>query len=156
MFSRERSGVRSPLATLGVRPPLATFDSRVVSESEALQRHPERRQARNLSRQTIMGSLRCRVTLPFPRSWSGILNVDTMRTRVQKWGNSLALRIPKPFADEVGLRPSAEVEVFLREGELRVAPVRLRWDLSELLSKVTKRNRHSEVGTGPVRGREVW
>lgn len=79
-----------------------------------------------------------------------------MRTRVQKWGNSLAVRIPKPFADEVGLRPSAEVEVFLKEGELRVAPVRTRWELTDLLSKVTPRNRHAEIETGPVAGREAW
>lgn len=79
-----------------------------------------------------------------------------MRTRIQKWGNSLAVRIPKPFADEVGLQQSTEVEVSVKEGELRVAAVRPRWDLSELLEKVTKRNRHAEVEMGPAAGREVW
>jgi antitoxin MazE len=79
-----------------------------------------------------------------------------MRTRVQKWGNSLAVRIPKPFAEGAGLRPSTEVEIFLEKGELRLAPVRPRWDLNQLLSKVTKRNRHAEVETGPPAGREVW
>jgi antitoxin MazE len=79
-----------------------------------------------------------------------------MRTRIQKWGNSLAVRIPKPFADGAGFRQSTEVEVSLEEGELRVAPVHRRWQLDQLLSKVTKRNRHAEVETGPVAGREVW
>ena len=79
-----------------------------------------------------------------------------MRTRIQKWGNSLAVRIPKPFADEVGLQQSTEVEVSVKEGELRVVAVRPRWDLSELLEKVTKRNRHAEVDTGPLAGREAW
>jgi antitoxin MazE len=79
-----------------------------------------------------------------------------MRTKIQKWGNSLAVRIPKPFAEEAGFQPSTEVEVFLEEGELRVAPVSPRWELSQLLSKVTKRNRHAEVETGPMAGREVW
>jgi mRNA interferase MazF len=79
-----------------------------------------------------------------------------MRTRVQKWGNSLAVRIPKPFAEGAGLRPSTEVDVSLEKGALRLVPVRPRWRLDQLLSKVTKRNRHAEVETGRVAGREAW
>jgi antitoxin MazE len=79
-----------------------------------------------------------------------------MRTRVQRWGNSLALRIPKPLAEEVGLQPSDEVEISLDGGELRVTPARRRWDLETLVSKITEKNAHSEVETGPVRGREAW
>lgn len=79
-----------------------------------------------------------------------------MRTRVQKWGNSLAVRIPKAFADGAGLGPSTEVDVSLENGELRVVPVRPRWRLEELLPRMTKRNVHAEVETGPVRGREAW
>jgi mRNA interferase MazF len=79
-----------------------------------------------------------------------------MRTRVQKWGNSLAVRIPKPFAEGMGLHASTEIEIFLEKGELRVAPARPQWDLNQLLSKVTKGNRHAEVETGPTAGREVW
>jgi antitoxin MazE len=79
-----------------------------------------------------------------------------MRTRVQKWGNSLAVRIPKPFAEGAGLQPSTEVELSLEKGELRVAAARPRWRLDQLLSKVTKRNRHAEIESGPVIGREVW
>ena len=88
----------------------------------------------------------------------GILNVDTkaMRTRVQKWGNSLGLRIPKPFADGAGLRPSSEVELSLEKGELRVASVPPRFRLDQLLSKVTVRNRHPEIETGPAAGQEAW
>ena len=66
------------------------------------------------------------------------------------------MRIPKPFADEAGFQASTEVEVSLEEGELRVAAVRPRWELSRLLEKVTNRNRHAEVETGPLAGREVW
>ncbi|HTY42366.1 MAG TPA: AbrB/MazE/SpoVT family DNA-binding domain-containing protein [Thermoanaerobaculia bacterium] len=42
-----------------------------------------------------------------------------MRTRVQKWGNSLAVRIPKPFAEGAGLKPATEIEVSLEKGTLR-------------------------------------
>ena len=79
-----------------------------------------------------------------------------MRTRVQKWGNSLAVRIPKPFAEGAGLRPAAEVEVSLEKGAVRLTPVRRRWRLRQLLSGVTKRNLHPEVESGSAVGREAW
>ena len=79
-----------------------------------------------------------------------------MRTRVQKWGNSLAVRIPKPFAEGAGLRPSSEVEVSLQRGEVRLRPVRPRWKLRQLLIGVTKKNLHAEVESGPAVGRESW
>ena len=40
-----------------------------------------------------------------------------METRVQKWGNSLALRIPKPLAIQIGLEPNSSVELSLRGKE---------------------------------------
>jgi antitoxin MazE len=79
-----------------------------------------------------------------------------MRTRVQKWGNSLAVRIPKAFAEGAGLRAAAEVELTLQEGRLQVVGVRPRWTLQELLSRVSKRNLHAEVDAGPRVGREIW
>lgn len=79
-----------------------------------------------------------------------------MRTRVQKWGNSLAVRIPKPFAEGAGLRPSSEVEVSLERGEVRLSPVRPRWKLQQLLAGVRKKNLHAEVDAGPAVGREAW
>lgn len=80
-----------------------------------------------------------------------------MKTSVRKWGNSLALRIPKPLADEVGLRENSAVELSLREGELVIAPViRPEPDLEELLAAVTEENLHREVDSGPAMGDEAW
>ena len=80
-----------------------------------------------------------------------------MRTRVQKWGNSLALRIPKSFALEVGLRANAAVELSLVEGALVVQPVTpQRLTLDELLRGVTDDNKPGEWDTGPAVGKEVW
>jgi antitoxin MazE len=80
-----------------------------------------------------------------------------MKTRVQKWGNSLALRIPKSFAAEVGLDPDSAVEMSLRDGKLIVAPAdKPRFTLKQLLAKVTQENLHEEVDTGPAAGGEVW
>ena len=80
-----------------------------------------------------------------------------MRTRVQKWGNSLALRIPKSFATEVGLQRETDVEVSLANGTLVVTPVvKPKPTLKQLLLKVTKENLHHEVATGPAVGKETW
>jgi antitoxin MazE len=80
-----------------------------------------------------------------------------METRVQKWGNSLALRIPKPLADEVGLRENSLVELWLRDNTLVIAPVAKRaFDLTQLLAQVTEENLHREVDTGPAVGGEAW
>ncbi|MFN7988653.1 MAG: AbrB/MazE/SpoVT family DNA-binding domain-containing protein [Thermoanaerobaculia bacterium] len=80
-----------------------------------------------------------------------------MHSKVQKWGNSLALRIPKAFALEVGLREDAAVEVSVRQGHLVVAPVKaLVFDLTDLISGITRRNIHTEVDLGPAAGREAW
>ncbi len=79
-----------------------------------------------------------------------------MRTRIQKWGNSLAVRIPKPYAEEAGLRAAGEVELSVERGELRLVAARKRWRLDELLVGVTKRRLHGEVATGPAVGHEIW
>jgi len=80
-----------------------------------------------------------------------------MKTRVQKWGNSLALRIPKSFADEVGIQKETPVEVSLADGKIVVTPVtKPKLTLEQLLSKVTKENLHHEVDTGSAVGNETW
>ena len=80
-----------------------------------------------------------------------------MRVQVQKWGNSLALRIPKPFAEDVGVSEGTVVDVSVADGRLMaepVAPRRVRLD--DLLHRVTKRNLHGETATGRAVGRETW
>lgn len=80
-----------------------------------------------------------------------------MKARVQKLGNSLALRIPKSFADEIGLRKETPVEVSLADGKLVVMPQKKpKPALKELLAKVTEENLHHEVDTGAATGNEAW
>jgi antitoxin MazE len=80
-----------------------------------------------------------------------------MKTRVQKWGNSLALRIPKAFAEEAGLSANAAVELSLVGGELVVRPLAPPAPtLQELLRRVTPDNLPGEWQTGPPTGKEVW
>jgi antitoxin MazE len=80
-----------------------------------------------------------------------------MKTRVQKWGNSLALRIPKSFATEVGLQTDSSVEVSLVKGKLVITPiVKRKLTLRALLAQVTDNNLHREVDTGSAVGSEAW
>ncbi len=66
-----------------------------------------------------------------------------MKTRVQKWGNSLAVRIPKSFAEELDWEEAAPVEMTVDGGALVVRTDTERtWDLAELLDKVTDDNVH--------------
>jgi antitoxin MazE len=79
-----------------------------------------------------------------------------MKTRVQKWGNSLALRIPKSFAAEAGLRADSAVELSLVEGALVIKGITAPPTLEELLRGITNENLPGEWNTGPGVGKEVW
>jgi antitoxin MazE len=80
-----------------------------------------------------------------------------MRTKVQKWGNSLALRIPKAFALDAQIENNSEVEVSLVDGRIVIKPIsKNRWTLEQLLSGITSENMHQEINTGNAVGKEVW
>jgi antitoxin MazE len=80
-----------------------------------------------------------------------------MLTRIQKWGNSLGLRIPKSFAADVEVEAGSTVDICVENGDLVIRPVRRRqYVLSELLEGVNVRNLHEEVSTGDPVGREAW
>jgi antitoxin MazE len=80
-----------------------------------------------------------------------------MLTRVQKWGNSLALRIPKAFADEVALAYDSPVELSIVDGKLLIEPVaEASLTLEQLLAAITADNIHAEIDTGEPVGNEVW
>ena len=80
-----------------------------------------------------------------------------MRIRIQKWGNSLALRIPKSFAVEVGLQKETAVEISMVDGKLVIAPIaKPTQTLEQLLARVTEENLHHEVDSGFAIGKEMW
>lgn len=79
-----------------------------------------------------------------------------MRTRIQRWGNSLALRIPKSFAAEAHLAQDSIVELVVEDGKLVVASIEPKYDLDELLAQITDENLHGETDWGPPVGKEVW
>jgi antitoxin MazE len=80
-----------------------------------------------------------------------------MTTTIQKWGNSLAVRIPKALARDIQLENGSVVNLAVREGKVIIEPAKKpKYQLDDLLKGVTKKNSHRSVDTGPAVGREVW
>ena len=78
-----------------------------------------------------------------------------------KWGNSLAVRIPKALADAVKAHEGKRAEIKVERGALVLRPIvkpsrRPRYTLEELLSGMTRDNVPQEVDWGPPRGNEAW
>jgi antitoxin MazE len=80
-----------------------------------------------------------------------------MQTKVQKWGNSLGLRIPRAFAADAKVGPGSVVDISLVRGGLmiRATPPK-RYRLADLLKRVSRRNVHAQVESGEAVGREAW
>jgi antitoxin MazE len=80
-----------------------------------------------------------------------------MITRIQRWGNSLALRIPKSFAKDSGVEEGSPVDLSIEGDRLVVQPVRpARYELADLVSQIREDNLHEEIPTGGPVGREAW
>ena len=80
-----------------------------------------------------------------------------METRIGKWGNSLALRIPQSVAASMGITANAAVELTARGDRLVVSVLnRPAAELDDLLARVTEDNLHGEIDTGPAVGGEAW
>lgn len=80
-----------------------------------------------------------------------------MHVRVQKWGNSLAVRIPKPLAEDAEVREGTLLNLAVSEGKVVATPVhKKKYSLKQLLAKVNRKNLHEEIDFGPSVGREIW
>ncbi|MDP2606823.1 MAG: AbrB/MazE/SpoVT family DNA-binding domain-containing protein [Deltaproteobacteria bacterium] len=81
-----------------------------------------------------------------------------MHVRVQKWGNSLAVRIPKPLAEDAEVKEGTVLNLAVSEGKVVATPVQNNKKLSlrQLLARVNRKNLHAEVDSGRPVGREVW
>jgi antitoxin MazE len=79
-----------------------------------------------------------------------------MRTTLAKWGNSLALRLPKGLAEEANLVPGSTVEIAIDQGRIVVTPTAKKLTLADLLKDLKPSMRRGETDWGPPRGREEW
>ncbi|QHZ54027.1 AbrB/MazE/SpoVT family DNA-binding domain-containing protein [Paenibacillus larvae] len=82
--------------------------------------------------------------------------VIVMSTLVSKWGNSLALRIPRHFAESLNLHEGTEVELKLSEDCLSVKPKKKRYTLEELCASIKDGNQHDLIDFGKPVGEEIW
>ncbi|MBA2687729.1 MAG: AbrB/MazE/SpoVT family DNA-binding domain-containing protein [Gemmatimonadaceae bacterium] len=79
-----------------------------------------------------------------------------MLTTINRWGNSLAIRIPKAFAEQAEMEENTSVEIAVEDDRITIRPHRKTWTLRELLAGVTDSNKHPENDWGEISGREVW
>ena len=80
-----------------------------------------------------------------------------MQIKIQKWGNSLALRIPKSFALNVNIKQNELVDLSIDKGKIIITPISQKeCSLEELLEGVSENNLHSEFDTGAPAGKEIW
>ena len=79
-----------------------------------------------------------------------------MEIKVQKWGNSLAIRIPKIYAKEINIDLGSAITINREDNKLILVPKQKEEKLKALLSKITKENIHDEVETGEGVGNEAW
>jgi antitoxin MazE len=76
--------------------------------------------------------------------------------RVTRWGNSLAVRIPKHLAERTNIAEGSEVELGVVDGALIVRLTSRSYTLEELLEQVTTENRRDEIDWGEPQGKETW
>lgn len=79
-----------------------------------------------------------------------------MQTKIQRWGNSLGLRIPKSFAEEARVEAGSTVDLSIEGGDLVIRPLRRRYTLRSLVAGINRDNVHESVDTGEPVGRETW
>lgn len=80
-----------------------------------------------------------------------------MQTKIKKWGNSLALRIPKLLALDANLKINKVVDISIDMGSIIITPIdEKEYSLKKLLEGVTKNNLHEEFDTGAPVGKEIW
>ncbi len=79
-----------------------------------------------------------------------------MTTRLAKWGNSLAVRIPRVLAEQVGLEEGSELGISVSRGKLILSPAPGAYGLDQLVDGITPENRHDAIDWGAPVGREVW
>ena len=79
-----------------------------------------------------------------------------MTTKIRKWGNSLAVRIPDEFAENLDLKDGSLVK-FRQEGDqIVIAKSKPKYTLKDLVKNITSKNKHKEFDCGKPMGKEIW
>ena len=78
-----------------------------------------------------------------------------MEAVVQKWGNSLGIRIPNLIVRELSLKNGSVVDINDNGNEIIIKPVQKN-RLSEILNEINDQNLHEEIDWGKPAGKEIW
>ncbi len=79
-----------------------------------------------------------------------------MITKVKKWGNSLGVRIPRPFANKANIEDGTEIDIEIKGQNLILKSTKPVYNLNKLVSKISDKNRHLEIITSQKIGKEIW
>jgi antitoxin MazE len=80
-----------------------------------------------------------------------------MKAQLRKWGNSLAVRIPKPVAEAAKLRQGDRLEFRVTgPGAVQIRTAKTKPTLAQLIHGITPENRHGEMDWGKPVGKELW
>jgi antitoxin MazE len=79
-----------------------------------------------------------------------------MEATIQKWGNSLAIRIPTSYAKDINLKQGTPVDLSMKADKIIIIPRKTKLNLRDLLAKITDDNIHEEEFAGGGIGKEIW
>lgn len=79
-----------------------------------------------------------------------------MTTTLDRWGNSLGIRVPKALAEAVGLQAGDRVDISVERGKVIIQPARPRYYLDELLAGITPENQHPSTDDVAVGRERFW
>jgi antitoxin MazE len=77
-----------------------------------------------------------------------------MKAQMVKWGNSLAVRVPKPILEKARLKEGDFLEIEAGEGQIELRRATKIPTLAQLVSQISPENRYPEISTGPEVGKE--
>lgn len=86
------------------------------------------------------------------------MDTNETRVRIERWGDSLAVKIPQSMIDSGKLMQDSLINLRLEEGALHIKPEDdiPHYDLEQLLAGMTRDQVHPEIDTGPPIGKEIW
>jgi len=79
-----------------------------------------------------------------------------MKATIKKWGNSLAIRIPKNITKDTRVSEGSNIDIMVENGNIVLSPRKKEYSLKELLKNITIENIHSEISTDNQIGGEIW
>lgn len=79
-----------------------------------------------------------------------------MKTKIQKWGNSLGVRLPKNITEQKALKEGTGVSIVLKNNQIVIEPVAEEMTLASLVSDISEQNVHTETEWSDAQGNEVW